>query len=198
MSSNFITPFTEIKLDHDNIRELYQRYKNCTAGKDERSMITNTLIRELAIHSDAEEVSVYNDYLEHDLKAEHDHDIEEHAQLKKLVYKLDSTSVDDAQFSDLLDSVYYTFEHHAKDEEDVQLPKLMSSMSSEKQYEAAFNFLKARKAVPTRPHPIAPQTGGIIQKVAGMQGKLHDKIYESMAGRKFVDLKYQHPDISDL
>jgi hypothetical protein len=49
--------------------------------------------------------------------------------------------------------------------------------------------------VPTRPHPAAPQTGGIAQKAAGLQGSLHDKIVEKLGNRQFVDLKYTHPEI---
>ena len=37
-------------------------------------------------------------------------------------------------------------------------------------------FLKARTIVPTRPHPWAPQTGGVAQKAAGLQGAFHDKV----------------------
>ena len=36
-------------------------------------------------------------------------------------------------------------------------------------------FLKARTMVPTRPHPSAPQTGGMAQKVAGMPAAAQDK-----------------------
>ena len=46
-------------------------------------------------------------------------------------------------------------------------------------------FLKARKMVPTRAHPAAPQTGGIAQKAAG----------ETVQGRDFAPLKYIHPDV---
>ena len=79
----------------------------------------------------------------------------------------------------------------------------------------ARDFLKARKMAPPRPHPLAPQSGGIAQKVAGMQGTLHDKVctcgrsyntsvslinllrqvVETLEGRQFVDLKYGHPDV---
>ena len=56
-------------------------------------------------------------------------------------------------------------------------------------------FLAARKAVPTRPHPWAPQTGGALQKAAGMQGKFHDKIIETLGNRKFTNLKVEHPEV---
>jgi hypothetical protein len=62
----------EIKIDHDNVRDLMQRCvpnRMCNAGdiysavqcrfkaatsQDEKAAIANTMIREMAIHSDAE------------------------------------------------------------------------------------------------------------------------------------------------
>ena len=64
---------------------------------------------------------------------------------------------------------------------------------------------------PPRPHPKAPQSGGLAQKVAGMQASLHDKVrfsgliprdessaeecfqvVETVQNRDYVDLKYSH------
>jgi hypothetical protein len=59
----------------------------------------------------------------------------------------------------------------------------------------ARSFLAARKKVPTRPHPAAPQTGGAAQKLAGLQASVHDKIVEKLGGREFVDLKQQHVEV---
>lgn len=56
-------------------------------------------------------------------------------------------------------------------------------------------FLAARKKVPSRPHPAAPQTGGVVQKLAGLQASVHDKIVEGLTSRHFVDLKYEHPTL---
>ena len=51
----------EIRIDHDNVRDLYTRFKSAS-DKAEKWAIANTLIREMAIHSDAEELSVYKEY----------------------------------------------------------------------------------------------------------------------------------------
>ena len=42
---------------------------------------------------------------------------------------------------------------------------------------------------------MAPQTGGLAQKAAGAQGMFHDKIIETLGNRKFVDLKFSHPEL---
>jgi hypothetical protein len=48
--------------------------------------------------------------------------------------------------------------------------------------------------VPSRAHPWAPQSGGVAQKLAGAQGKFHDKVIETVTGRDFVELKFQHAE----
>ncbi len=53
-------------------------------------------------------------------------------------------------------------------------------------------FLNARKMVPSRPHPAAPQTGGIAQKAA--DSSVHDTIVETASRREFAALKYQYTD----
>ena len=56
-------------------------------------------------------------------------------------------------------------------------------------------FLRARKAVPMRAHPKVPQTGGMAQKVAGMQAGLMDQMVETLGRREYAPLKYSHPNI---
>ncbi|THH11895.1 hypothetical protein EW146_g7880 [Bondarzewia mesenterica] len=57
----------QIKLDRDNVRDLWSR------NSEEKASIANTLIREMAIHSDAEEISIYNDYSRLGLKGTAEH-----------------------------------------------------------------------------------------------------------------------------
>lgn len=49
--------------------------------------------------------------------------------------------------------------------------------------------------VPSRPHPLAPQSGGVLQKALGLQTKFHDKVVETLQGKSFIEpaqLKWQH------
>ncbi|KAH9842425.1 uncharacterized protein C8Q71DRAFT_202758 [Rhodofomes roseus] len=183
----------EIKLDHDNVRELFDRYKATSDAKKKRA-IANTLIREMAIHSDAEEVSVYNDYATVGLSDVATHNKEDHAEVKKLVYAADSHGFDKPDYDDVLAKAVTAFDAHAREEETDQHPTLRQKLSAEDNNRIARAFLKARTMVPSRPHPWAPQTGGIAQKAAGAQGKLHDKVVETLTDRDFVDVKYTHPE----
>jgi hypothetical protein len=70
MAASLLNVAHEIKLDHDNVRELWTRYgvpllrllrrelmhhlRFQTASPQDKPVIANTLIREMAIHSDAE------------------------------------------------------------------------------------------------------------------------------------------------
>ncbi|KAJ7364401.1 hypothetical protein DFH08DRAFT_681083 [Mycena albidolilacea] len=191
MAASLLNIAHEIKLDHDNVRELWTRFQ--TASPQDKPVIANTLIREMAIHSDAEEISVYNDYARLGLPDTAEHNKEEHAEVKKLVYQADSTSVKHDDYDSILGQAVNGFLTHAKEEEDMQHPKMLAHLSPEENDKMAREFLKARTMVPQRPHPKAPQTGGVAQKAAGTFGSVHDKIIEKLEGREYVELKYRHP-----
>jgi len=194
-TTNLLNVVKEVKLDHDNVRELFDRYKSAP-DKENKMMIANTLIREMAIHGDAEEISLYNDYQRFGLGDTAEHNKEEHAEVKKGVYQADAASADDPNYSSILEKATLTFLEHAKEEEQQQLPLLEQKLSPKENDAMARAFLAARKKVPTRPHPAAPQTGGVMQKAAGLPASIHDKVIETVEGRKFVDLRYQHPDVN--
>ncbi|KAI0334958.1 hypothetical protein GY45DRAFT_1241404 [Cubamyces sp. BRFM 1775] len=194
MSNAMLDVTKEIRIDHDNVRDLFDRFKAATDLK-EKAILANTLVREMAIHGDAEEVSVYNDYSALGLGDTAAHNKEEHAEIKRLVLDADKTSVDKPEYDSVIERAVTTFLTHAKEEEDEQHPIMRERLSPQDSDKLARAFLKARKAVPTRPHPHAPQTGGLAQKAAGMQGHLHDKVVETVTGRDFADLRFTHPEI---
>ncbi|KAI0345192.1 hypothetical protein BDW22DRAFT_1390606 [Trametopsis cervina] len=193
MSSSLLDVTHEIKLDHDNVRDLFSRFQS-TTDYTQKKAIANTLIREMAIHGDAEEISIYNAYQRLGLGDSEQHNKEEHAEIKKLVFKADIHSFGSADYDSVLSNAVTTFISHAQEEEDQQFAKLRSALSPEENDKLAREFLKARTTVPTRPHPPAPQTGGIVQKAVGLQGSLIDKAIELVQGRDFVDLKLSHPE----
>jgi len=184
---------TEIKLDHDNVRDLFERFQ-ATSNTEEKASITNTLIREMAIHSDAEEISVYPQLGKYGLGDTAEHNKEEHAEVKALVLEAERSAKGDAG-DQVLSRAVTAFLSHASEEETDQLPLLVQKLTPAENDALARSFLAARSKVPTRPHPAAPQSGGLAQKAAGMPASLVDKLVESVQGRQFVDLKYQHPTV---
>ncbi|RPD63892.1 hypothetical protein L227DRAFT_365415 [Lentinus tigrinus ALCF2SS1-6] len=192
-ATNFLDVTHEIKLDHDNVRDLFERFR-AASDRDEKATLANTLIREMAIHGDAEELSVYNDYSVLGLGDTAAHNKEEHHEIKQLVHKADTTSVGSPQYDEVISQAVTTFLTHAKEEEDEQHPIMRERLSPQDNDKLARAFLKARKMVPTRPHPAAPQTGGVAQKAAGAVGSLQDNVVEKAGGRQFAALKYAHPE----
>jgi len=184
----------EIKIDHNNIKDLWARYKSATS-EDEKGIIRNTMIREIAVHSEAEEVTVYNN-VDHDVgKDAGKHLRDEHQALEEVLYSVDMGSVTDTNDDAKLSQAIKMFLEHSAEEETEPgyLAQLSKSLSAEENDALAKKFLAARKVVPERPHPMAPQSGGIVQKALGSMTKPHDKIVAALTSRKFTDIKYTHP-----
>ncbi|PSR72491.1 hypothetical protein PHLCEN_2v11642 [Hermanssonia centrifuga] len=184
----------EIKIDHDNVRDLYERYTRASSLEDKK-VIANTLIREMSIHGDAEEISVYNDYKAVGLRDTAQHNKDEHAEIKKLVWKAEHAFTSSDNYDKIMTETVDAFLAHAIEEETEQHPKLLAALTPEQNdvnrpvlslwalilillrtQKIARTFLKARRDVPLRPHPLAPQTGGVLQKAMGMHGKIQDKV----------------------
>ncbi|KZT70423.1 hypothetical protein DAEQUDRAFT_810601 [Daedalea quercina L-15889] len=165
-SAQLLDVTTEIKLDHDNVRELFQRYKSTTDAATKRA-IANTLLREIAVHSDAEEASVYNDYAAVGLGSVATHNKEDHAAVKRLVSAAGAHGFDKAGYDDVLAKAFAAFDTHAREEETDQLPTLRQKLSAQDSDRIARAFLRARTTVP--------------QKAAG-----------ALADGNFVAVKYAH------
>ena len=72
MNSQHLDVVQQIKIDHDNVRELCERYK-AESNVDMKKAIANTLVREMSMHGDAEEMSIYLKYKELGLASEAEH-----------------------------------------------------------------------------------------------------------------------------
>lgn len=116
---------SEIIIDHNNVKDLYHQYK-AASDKDQRATLVNTsasspqfclfstyelfsmrkadslvapkVIREIALHSEAEEVGVYNVLEQKGFAKESKEFRDEHEQLEKVLYSVDWTKMDDPEF----------------------------------------------------------------------------------------------------
>jgi len=192
---------SEIITDHNNIKDLFKMYSEAS-DYERKSIIVNTVIREIAVHSEAEEITVYNStgLTEEDSKSLRN----EHQELEEILYSLDYTKLSSPEFGPKFKSALKHFIQHSDHEErgnegydSGSLTALAQKLSGEDNHKLAAEFVGARKAVPTRPHPMAPQNGGLLQKILGMGTKIpHDKIVETLQGKRFIpieELRFQHP-----
>ncbi|CAE6422493.1 unnamed protein product [Rhizoctonia solani] len=184
--------YNEIMIDHNNVRDLHKRFIAAYKNKNEDLMnnIANTIVHEAALHSDGEELSIYKVLDAHGLHDAAEKDREEHQQVKQAMSHVDSNSVSSLgidEFANAVERACQMFIKHAEDEENIQYKQLSAKLSTEEKAKLAGDFLRAREMAPSRPHPSAPQDGGIGQKI---MAKPADAAVT--AARSLVDLKYQH------
>ncbi|CAE6409136.1 unnamed protein product [Rhizoctonia solani] len=193
--------YNEILVDHNNVRDLHKRFIAAYKNKEEDLMnnIANTIVHEAALHSDGEELSIYKVLDAHGLHEAAEKDREEHQQVKQAMSHVDSNSVSSLgidEFANAVEKACQLFIQHAEaslnlsDEENNQYKQLSAKLSTEEKASLAKDFLKAREMAPSRPHPSAPQHGGVGQKIMGTLAKPADAAIT--ASRHLVDLKYQH------
>ncbi|KAL7752729.1 hypothetical protein RI367_001731 [Sorochytrium milnesiophthora] len=176
--SNTNRPVHElIALDHRSFDELYQRYHSFAGQQKEQQKIANELIREISTHSAAEETEVYPALVKHLENGEsvNKHMLDEHQTVKDILVKLEKLTVGTPEYDALLKEVMDDLRHHAKDEENRQLPDLLAKTGYEEMVTLGQKFLAAKKAAPTRPHPMAP-TQPTAELLVGLATKPVDKI----------------------
>lgn len=113
------------------------------------------------------------------------------------MYSLDYTKLSSPEFGPKFKSAMKHFIEHSDHEErgtaghdKGSLHALAQKLSVEDNHKLAEEFVAARKVVPTRPHPLAPQSGGLLQKILGMGTKIpHDKVVETLQGKTFIPVE---------
>ncbi|CAG8639587.1 6324_t:CDS:2 [Scutellospora calospora] len=158
---------SEVIEDHNVIKDLNSRY-NKEMDACEKQKIANTIVREIAVHSAAEEICAYPLIEKHliDGKKIADKSREEHLQLKKDLYELDQKKVQDEGYETLLKKIC--------DVKNEIYPKLKDSLNEKILKEEGEKYEKTRSTVPTRPHPSAPDQPP-LETAAGMAQAPIDK-----------------------
>ncbi|CEL54222.1 putative hemerythrin-like protein C869,06c OS=Schizosaccharomyces pombe (strain 972 / ATCC 24843) GN=SPAC869.06c PE=3 SV=1 [Rhizoctonia solani AG-1 IB] len=190
--------FDEVMVDHNNLRDLHSRFIAAYEKKNEEEMtrISHTFIREAALHSDGEELSIYKTLDQKGLNEYSEKDREDHQKVKQALKHIDSNSISSLgimEYANAFERAAQLLFTHADEEEKVHYKKLSSALSDTERANLAIEFLKARSMAPTRPHPSAPQHGGLGQKLMGGMAKPVDAAVNAM--RDHVTLKYEHASI---
>ncbi|TPX45801.1 hypothetical protein SeLEV6574_g03644 [Synchytrium endobioticum] len=176
-----------IKKDHAEIDQYFKGYfKTPKNDVDNRRRYLNSLIRALAVHSTAEELTFYPVLIKHMSNGEElaAKNREEHLEVKKDLQRVDFMRMDDETLDPLLKKLHTEFLDHIKLEEEVELPQLKSSLTDSQAEELTETYLKYKTTAPTHPHPSAPDKGGMLEKAAGVASLPMDKLIDSQ--REFV------------
>jgi len=144
-----------IKDEHDAVRKMYNEYKS--SSTDKKQELAYQMIYELATHSGKEEEVWYPAVAKVLGYQQQQHLLDEHMKLKENLTKLSNMRVekDETGVDQLLASIMADFNHHAKQEEDKEMPRFLQESGADGM-ELGRKFLEAGEHAPTRPHTWAP------------------------------------------
>jgi hemerythrin superfamily protein len=189
---------TLLKNDHKTVEDLFKRFEKLgpRAVKSKEDVVAR-IIRELSIHAAIEEMLFYPAIREAvddgngDIDAANIKDgvlesLEEHHIVKWLLSELDGMSAENERFDAKVTVLTENVRHHVEEEEGDLFPQVQKLLGRQRLAELGDAMAKAKKTVPTHPHPRSPDEppGNLV---AGAGAALVDKALD--AGRKLVQQK---------
>jgi hemerythrin superfamily protein len=174
---------TLLKNDHKTVEELFKRFEKLgpRAVKSKQDVVER-IIRELSIHAAIEEMLFYPAVREAapDMVLE---SLEEHHIVKWVLSELQRMSPEHERFDAKVTVLTENVRHHVEEEEKDLFPQVTRLVGRARLEELGEAMVKAKKTVPTRPHPRSPDEppGNLV---AGAGAALVDKAID--AGKKLV------------
>ena len=179
---------TLLKNDHKTVEGLFKRFEKLgpRAVKSKQELVER-IIRELSIHAAIEEMFFYpaireaadggdagNMVLE---------SLEEHHIVKWVLAELEGMTPEHERFDAKVSVLMESVRHHVEEEEKELFPQLNKLLGKARLDDIGEAMNKAKKTVPTRPHPRSPDEppGNLV---AGAGAALLDKARDT--GRKLV------------
>jgi len=164
-----------IKRDHRKVESLYKEF-NETSDKKKKHEIAQTLVKNLVQHSEVEQMLVYPLLKMRETpngQTIHDRSLNEHREVRELLYKVDQTKFDDPSYPSKLKAAMDANAKHVKEEESETLPLLAKKFTTDELQRVGSAFETHKYTAPTHPHPSAPMQGPAAA-AAGMAAKVMD------------------------
>jgi hemerythrin superfamily protein len=181
---------TLLKNDHKTVEDLFKRFEKLgpRAHKSKQDVVER-IIRELSIHAAIEEMVFYPAVREAVADPKSDTEdmvlesLEEHHIVKWVLAELERMPADHERFDAKVTVLMENVRHHVKEEEKDLFPKVNKLLGRAELDELGDAMTKAKKTVPTHPHPRSPDEppGNLV---AGAGAALMDKAID--AGRRLV------------
>ncbi|MGW6897542.1 hemerythrin domain-containing protein [Streptomyces sp. NPDC054919] len=175
----------ELMADHREVEQLFARIEALQTGDIALRGLVDEVTIELVRHSVAEEQYLYpavRKHVEDGGAALADKEIAEHAEVEKLMKKLEQMRVDDAQFHPTLQQLMDDVNAHVRDEEGQVFPRLRQACTPEALGDLGDKIRRAKAMAPTRPHPSAPDTPP-ANKLLSPGAGLVDRVRDFVTGR---------------
>jgi hemerythrin superfamily protein len=187
---------TLLKNDHKTVEDLFKRFEKLgpRAVKSKEDVVAR-IIRELSVHAAIEEMLFYPAIRQAVDDGNGDIDdiddmvlesLEEHHIVKWVLSELDGMSAENERFDAKVTVLMENVRHHVEEEEGDLFPKVQKLLGKQRLAELGDAMAKAKKSVPTHPHPRSPDEppGNLV---AGAGAALVDKALDT--GRKLVRQK---------
>jgi hemerythrin superfamily protein len=170
--------------DHREVQALFRALQDGNGDPQHRRDLADAMTAELVRHSIAEEEYLYPTAREvlPDGDKEADHEIEEHAEVERLLKELDGVDATEPRFDELTAKVIEEVGHHLEEEENDLFPRLRQACTAEQLTELGHKVQQAKKTAPTRPHPAAPDHPPYNKLLAPGAG-LVDRLRDALTGR---------------
>jgi hemerythrin superfamily protein len=150
---------TLLKDDHKAVEALFRKFEKAgdRAYKTKRRLV-DQIIRELSVHASIEEQLFYPTTRAHVESAQDEvlESLEEHHIVKWTLSELEKMDPQDERFDAKVTVLIESVRHHVKEEEQDMFPKVRKAMKAADLKGLGGRMEAAKEAVPTRPHPRAP------------------------------------------
>ncbi|MFF0345156.1 hemerythrin domain-containing protein [Kribbella sp. NPDC004875] len=146
-----------------------------------RRALADHLTTELVRHSVADEMYTYPAARKAlpDGEQVADREIEEHADVERVLKELEGIDATDRTFDDLIGDLYSAVQQHVDDSEHDLLPRLQQACAQGELLELGRTVTRVKASAPTRPHPSAPNKPRpelVLASGTGMIDELRDAL----------------------
>jgi hemerythrin superfamily protein len=170
--------------DHREVENLFARYESST-DPDEQTTLAHEIVHELAVHGEIEELLFYPRVRTAlgDGNALADEAIHEHVEIKQTLNDLDKMTAADDGFDAKMRELMAEVRHHVEEEESDIFPTYREKVPAEDLEKLGVALARAKKLVPTRPHPAAP-TGPLAKAATSPPVALIDRVRDALRAAK--------------
>jgi hemerythrin superfamily protein len=158
-----------LKADHREVEQLFKQFEKAgDRALKQKEKLVEKMIRALAVHAAIEEMFFYPTVrtaaLKKDNKLGEDasdlvlESLEEHHIVKWTLSELEKMNASDERFEAKVTVLIESVKHHVEEEEEDLFPKVKRLLNAKLLNELGERMEKAKKLVPTRPHPRASDT----------------------------------------
>lgn len=182
-----------LRHQHLEVEELFRELEHFQAKAlgspasylSERKNLTDSLIRQLSVHSGIEETHFYPALREYvgDGDPLADEAVHQHQEAKQVLKALDGISPDNLDYDGRLRELMQSVREHVKVEEQEIFPRIRAALTDGQLGDLGQRLQKAMRTAPTRPHPGAPPSTSAMGKVAAMGAAVVDRMRDASDGR---------------